>query len=75
MRLLIGLGALLVGATVLTSPPAHATVSLVAVAKSAAFSAQQSTVQPVLWRWHGRRYHHRRWVRRHGWHRGHYQYW
>jgi hypothetical protein len=75
MRYAIALAALLVGATMLTSSPAHAAVSLAAVAKGTALSTQHASVQPVYWRWHGRRYRHRRWVRHHGWRHGYWHYW
>jgi hypothetical protein len=75
MRYVIALGALLVGATILTSPPARAAVSLGAVAKATALSTQHASVQQVYWRWHGRRYRHRRWIHRHGWRHGRWHYW
>ncbi len=75
MRWVVTFGAVVVGATILSTSPASAAVSVGAVARDGSVVTQQTAVQPVYWRWHGRRYWHRRWVHRHGWRRGYWRYW
>jgi hypothetical protein len=74
MRFSVTFAAAIACLVMLDDLPAQAAVVPGAMRVDSLPVAAQGEIQPVWWHWHGRRYRHRRWVRRHHHHHGYWHY-